>query len=111
MSRSDHARLDDIRDRSARIARLVDRGRDAFDHDEAVLAAIERSLEVIGEAANATSSEVRATYPDVDWRRIIRLRILLAHHYHRVEPEQIWTIATRDVPAVAHALGPIVEGE
>ena len=30
--------------------------------------------------------------------------ILLAHHYHRVDPEQVWTIAVNDVPALAETL-------
>jgi uncharacterized protein with HEPN domain len=33
-----------------------------------------------------------------------RLRILLAHHYHRVHPEQVWVIATVDVPALVDRL-------
>ena len=31
-------------------------------------------------------------------------RALLAHHYHRVDPDQVWTIATRDVPALVEHL-------
>ena len=30
-------------------------------------------------------------------RDIYRLRIVLAHHYYRVDPEQVWVIATFDV--------------
>jgi uncharacterized protein with HEPN domain len=32
------------------------------------------------------------------------LRIVLAHHYHRVDAEQVWSIATIDVPALAEAI-------
>lgn len=24
--------------------------------------------------------------------------VLLAHHYHRVDPDQVWTIATKNIP-------------
>jgi uncharacterized protein with HEPN domain len=79
----------------------------AFDEDEAVRFALERSLEILGEAATLTGDETRAEHPDVDWRRVTRLRILLAHHYHRVDPNQVWTIAVDDIPAVGKALGPM----
>lgn len=29
---------------------------------------------------------------------------LLAHHYHRVDPAQVWTIAAKEVPAIVAAL-------
>lgn len=107
MSRSDGERLDDIREQCARIGRLVARGREAFDGDEAVRFAIERSMEIIGEAANTIGEPTRERHSDIDWRRITRLRILLAHHYHRVDPDQVWTIAVDDVPALGKALGPL----
>jgi len=34
----------------------------------------------------------------VSWRHIINLRHLIAHHYHRVDMDQLWTIATDDIP-------------
>lgn len=35
-----------------------------------------------------------SAHPDVDWRSISRLRIVLAHHYHRTDPDLIWSYAT-----------------
>jgi uncharacterized protein with HEPN domain len=43
-------------------------------------------------------------YPDVPWRDVTRLRHRLAHHYHRVDPDQVWTIATVDVPALVRRM-------
>lgn len=106
MTRSDAQRLDDMREHCARIGRLVGRGRDAFEQDEAVRFAMERSMEIIGEAANEVREATRASHPDIEWQRITRFRVLLAHHYHRVDPGQIWTIAVADIPALARALGP-----
>jgi uncharacterized protein with HEPN domain len=105
MSRSQGERLEDMREQCARIGRLVARGRGAFDGDEAVRFAMERAMEILGEAANLIDESTRDRHPDIDWRRITRLRILLAHHYHRVDPDQVWTIAVDDVPALAKALG------
>ena len=61
-------------------------------------------LEVIGESANAMSTDGRATVAGSAWDDVRRLRILLAHHYHRVDADQVWSIATSDVPALAEAI-------
>lgn len=109
MSRSDDQRLDDMREQCALMATLVGRGRAAFDQDPAILPALERTLEILGEAAGRVGDKGRRNFPSIPWRDVVRLRDLLAHHYHRIEPDQIWTIATESVPAVADALGPMVE--
>jgi uncharacterized protein with HEPN domain len=104
VSRSDDQRIADLLDAAAELADVVDRGREAFDTDPIFRRAAERLLEIIGEAATGLSDETTGRHPTVPWRDITRLRILLAHHYHRVDPAQVWTIAAEDVPAIAAAL-------
>ena len=84
MTRGDDLRLADIREACQTVATLVGRGRGAFDSDPAVRPALERLLGIIGEAASAVQEETRRSHPTAPWREIIRFRILLAHHYHRV---------------------------
>jgi uncharacterized protein with HEPN domain len=79
-------------------------GRERFDSDRVLQLAVERLLEIIGEAARALTDETRGQYAGINWRDITRLRILLAHHYHRVDPDQVWSIAVDDVPMLAQAL-------
>ena len=104
MSRSDDQRLADILDCAAELAHVVSRGHQAFLDDPILRRAAERLLEIIGEAAATLSDTTTSVYPDVPWRDISRLRIVLAHHYHRVDPEQVWVIATVEVPALAATL-------
>lgn len=104
MSRSDEQRLADILDAAAELSAIVGRGRDAFLADAILKRAAERLLEIIGEAANALSEETTGRFPGIGWRDLARLRIVLAHHYQRVDPEQVWTIAIGDVPALATRL-------
>ncbi len=68
--------------------------------------ALERALEIAGEAATQLSDAARAEYPDVPWRELVAVRVLLAHAYHRADPDQLWSIAVNDLPAVATTLGP-----
>lgn len=84
---------------------MIRAGRDAFLGDPIRVRAAERLLEIIGEAASMLSDHTTDRFPDVAWRDISRLRIVLAHHYQRVDPEQVWTIAAFDVPALVGRLG------
>lgn len=104
MSRSDDERIADILEAADQVATVVSRGKDSWDADRIAQLAVERLLEIIGESANAMSESRRTAVPEVDWSDIIGLRIVLAHHYHRVDPEQVWVIASVDVPRLAVAL-------
>ena len=77
---------------------------DGLTPDGVLLRAAERLLEIIGEAANSLSDAGANQHPDVRWRSIARLRIVLAHHYHRTDPSLIWSYATEQAPALAAAL-------
>ena len=98
MSRSDDLRVADIVEAAQQLGELVAAGRDAFDADWTRQRAAERLLEIIGEASNAMSEDFKAKHPAVSWRHIINLRNLLAHHYHRVDMDQLWTIAADNIP-------------
>jgi uncharacterized protein with HEPN domain len=98
VSRSDDDRIADILEAAAEIETLVAMGREAWDQNRVYRLAVERLLEMIGEAARAFSEQYRARYSDVPWSDVIGLRTVLAHHYHRVDPNQVWTIATVEVP-------------
>ena len=64
--------------------------------------AVERTIELIGEAANQLGDERPPI--DVPWDQIARLRIMLAHVYHKIDPRILHETATRDVPRLLRAL-------
>lgn len=104
MSRSDDERVADIVEAAAEIAAVVDRGKTAWDEDRVSRLAVERLLEIIGESARAMSDDGRSSLPAVPWADVVGLRTLLAHHYHRVDPQQVWVIASVEVPRLVLAL-------
>ena len=59
--------------------------------------AVERLLEIIGQAAREVSPDFTKRYLDVPWLKIIGLRNILAHEYGEVKDEKIYLVATRDI--------------
>lgn len=97
-------RLQDILDLAGELAdHLQGATQASFRRHRGLQRIAERILEICGEAANAVPDEVLATM-EADWAGLRRMRILLAHAYHRVDPDQLWVAATKDLPAVAKAI-------
>jgi uncharacterized protein with HEPN domain len=82
---------------------------DAFMVDRLRMRALERTLELLGEAARRVSLQTRATYPEIPWRALIGQRNLLAHEYGRINPALLYQAASDNVPSLVIALGRIVE--
>jgi uncharacterized protein with HEPN domain len=104
MTRSDDQRIADILDACDEVDMIVTLKQQDSTPDQVLLRSVERLLEIIGEAASQVSDERMAAYPDIDWRSLARLRIVLAHHYHRTDPDLIWSYATNEAPTLGRVL-------
>ncbi|MBM3358127.1 MAG: DUF86 domain-containing protein [Betaproteobacteria bacterium] len=62
--------------------------------------ALERSMELLGEAAGRVSATFRAAHPQVPWRAMIGLRNILAHEYGRIDHERLFMTAVKELPAL-----------
>lgn len=104
MTRSDDQRIADILEYAGKIESAVEKGHELFLVDEFIGPAIERFIEILGEAARQLSDDCKAKYPEVNWQEIVGLRTRLAHIYHRIDNENIWGAATIDVPKLVESL-------
>lgn len=82
--------------------------RNKFLKDKKLQAAIERKLEVIGEAARLVTEGLRNSHPEIPWRSVIALRNIIAHDYGDVEQEKIWDIAEKRIPEMIEKLDAIL---
>ena len=57
-----------------------------------VQSAVERQLEILGEAAGRISPDFRSTHSDINWRRIIGLRNILIHRYDDIQQQVVWEV-------------------
>lgn len=104
MTRGDDFRRQDIVEACEALTAVVAARSASLVGDEILQLAAERLLEIIGEAATNCSVEFREKHPEVDWTGIVGLRIVLAHHYHRTQPDLIWKFADVEAPRLARLL-------
>ena len=109
--RDDRARLEDILQAIASIARYAVRGRPAFDRDELVQSRMVYHLTLIGEAAARLSPEVRHRHPEIPWPRVIGMRNILIHGYFAIDLEEVWATVEERVPVLRTQIEMLLRGD
>jgi uncharacterized protein with HEPN domain len=66
--------------------------------------ALERTLELVGEAARRVSAATREANPQVPWKGIIGTRNALAHEYGAIDYRRLHATASEGVPKLVEAL-------
>ena len=71
---------------------------DELQADERTSLALERAVEILGEAARRIPQDWRERYPDLPWREMVGTRNRLAHAYFATELFILHEIATKLLP-------------
>ena len=77
---------------------------DTFCEDPRTLAAVERKLQIISEAAIRLGDEAERRCPGPAWREIRGIGNWLRHQYDRVELPVIWKTVREDLPALRESV-------
>lgn len=86
MQEADLIRLKHILDASVEIQSFVkDKTQEEFKQDRKLHLSVVHLLEIIGEAGNQISEEVKEQYVDIPWKRIIGMRNRLIHGYFNID--------------------------
>ena len=80
-----------------------------FINDRKTVDAVLRNLEIIGEASRYVPDEIRSTYLNVPWRRVIGLRNVVIHHYFGVDLGIVWTIIRLQLPELKESVEKIIK--
>jgi uncharacterized protein with HEPN domain len=80
-----------------------------FEKDKMRKLAVERQLEVLGQAANKISIDTQNSLKNIPWRNIIGLRNKLAHDYGEILAERIWKISKNSLRELLKELETIEE--
>lgn len=97
--------LADIRDAIAAIEEFTNNmDFDAFRKDPKTIAAVERKLQIISEAAVRLAEHAEAVCPGLPWHNIRGIENWLWHQYDRVDIETVWNTVTGDLPPLKVAV-------
>lgn len=73
--------------------------------------ALQKMVEIVGEAANRVSQETQQGHPGIPWSQIIGTRNRLTHGYDDVSLAILWRIVETDFPPLIQQLEDIVADE
>ena len=62
--------------------------------------ALERVMEVLGEAVKRLPDELRQKHPEVPWRLVAGMRDKISHGYDSVDHEMLWDTVRNDLPGL-----------
>lgn len=107
--KNDSAYLWDILDAATIITTFV-AGKTLEDYlkDAVLQAAVERKIEIIGEAARKVSKVFRDANPQVPWHPIIAQRHVLAHEYGEINQKRIWVVVEKHIPELIAVIEPLI---
>lgn len=104
MSRSPAQRIANALEAVERCRKYVaalDRERDIAEMAED---AIERNLQLIGEAVNHLPDEITGVHPEIAWPQIRSFRNILVHQYFSVDIDVVRDVVETHLPPLAEAL-------
>ena len=109
LERRDPAYLWDIL-QAAKNALEFTRGKTYEDYaqDEMLQAAVERKVEIIGEAARRVSRSFQTAHPEIPWRQIAAQRNVIIHEYDRLDSARMWKLVTQHLPRLVEQLAPLI---
>lgn len=82
---------------------------EAFRSDGKTVRAVERSLQIISEAAIRLGPEAERLCPGLPWRSIRGIGNWLRHQYDGVDVQTVWDTVLNDLPPLAHAVSLALE--
>lgn len=68
-----------------------------------------RNLEIIGEASNHISDDLKQKYPDVAWNQMKGMRNFMTHEYFGLQLDTIWDAAVNDIPVLKKQIQQIIQ--
>jgi uncharacterized protein with HEPN domain len=110
MQSSDRVRLQHMLDAALEAQGFaVGKSRADLDKDRLLTLSLVKLIEIIGEAANGTTTECRNQCLEIPWLDIIGMRHRLIHAYFDVNLDIVWATVANDLPPLIAALDRILQ--
>jgi uncharacterized protein with HEPN domain len=79
-------------------------GKQRWDAERPLRLAGEAVIGRLGDIATKLPDEVIKATPEIPWREIKGMRIIVAHAYYRIDNEEVWVTLRDDVPRMDQAI-------
>jgi uncharacterized protein with HEPN domain len=76
--------------------------------DKVLMRALERSIEIIGEASKKIDDDFKSNHPHIEWRKMAGTRDHLIHHYFGIDYDIFWDIVQNKIPDLHHFIKEIL---
>ena len=57
-----------------------------------------KQMEIIGEASNHISDEIKEQFSIIEWSQIVGMRNVFVHEYFGIDAKLVWEIIKKDIP-------------
>jgi uncharacterized protein with HEPN domain len=101
-------RLRHITEAIDRIEKYTASGPESFWANELIQGWVVQHLQVIGEAARATTPEFREQNPEIPWKDIIGMRHVIVHDYFGIDLDIVWRAVTDNLPNLKRQIATIL---
>jgi len=68
-----------------------------------------KQMEIIGEASNHVSEEIKSKFSQIEWSQIVGMRHVFVHEYFGVDSSLVWQIIKNDVPDLKEKIKVIID--
>lgn len=68
-----------------------------------------KQMEIIGEASNHVSAELKSKFSEVEWVQIVGMRNVFTHEYFGIDSNLVWEIMINDIPELKEKIERILK--
>ena len=68
-----------------------------------------KQMEIIGEASNHLSEQLKVNFTEIEWNQIIGMRKVFVHEYFGIDSKIVWEIIKQDIPELKEKLRKILD--
>jgi len=82
---------------------------DTFINNSMMRFACVKQLEIIGEASNHVSDELKQNFSEIEWSQITGMRNVFVHEYFGIDTTIVWQIIKNDIPVLKAKIDEILK--
>ncbi|HUW07217.1 MAG TPA: DUF86 domain-containing protein [Williamwhitmania sp.] len=68
-----------------------------------------KQMEIIGEASNNVSDEIKSRFTSIEWSQIVGMRNVFVHEYFGIDATLVWEIIKKDLPDLKEKIKQILD--